>query len=207
MSKTVLIQCILIREGGTKVSIDETDYHFMDDGDGNHVAPVTIQKHIDRFMDIPEGYRLFKGASGQASEPVSMGANVVDPTDWDTIMTQHNTPEPAVGLRTPVAVEPITTAAVEPAPAEPAAVDPITSDAPITPEPAAVEPEPDLEHAVLEPQDPLVAGEVVALKDMNDAQLRTVYEDEVGRKPHPAAKADTMRGSIQATRDEKTEAA
>jgi hypothetical protein len=174
MSKTVLIQCILIREGGTKVSIDETDYHFMDDGDGNHVAPVTIQKHIDRFMGIPEGYCPFKGASGQASEPVSMGANVIDPTDWDARTM------PTAGQQAPEGIQP---AAVEPAPVEPAAVEPVAAVDPITPD------------------------VTIILEDMNDAQLRTVYEDEVGRKPHPAAKADTMRGSIQATRDEKTEAA
>jgi hypothetical protein len=193
MSNTVLIQCVLIREGGTKVSLDETTYHFMDYGDGNHLAPVKNQKHIDTFLKISEGYRRFKGPSGQTSEPViSMGTSVDEPIDWQSRMMATDSQLATASIPPP-----------DPAADEPVAVEPVDP----APNPEAVEPAPDPEHAVLEPQDPSADGKIVALEDMDDSQLRTVYEDEVGRKPHPAAKADTMRGSIQATRDEKTEAA
>lgn len=56
------IQCILIRDGGTRSEIGGVEYHFEPLADGAHVADVTDKSHIDRFLAIPEGYKLYHGA-------------------------------------------------------------------------------------------------------------------------------------------------
>ncbi len=57
------IQCILPRKGGTRVEIDGIEYHFEPFADGAQVADIESEKHIDRFLSISEGYRLYRGAS------------------------------------------------------------------------------------------------------------------------------------------------
>lgn len=44
------------------------------------------------------------------------------------------------------------------------------------------------------------------LADMGEDELRSVYEAEVGRKPHPDAKPETMIARIEATRAEAAKA-
>lgn len=51
------IRCKLIREGGSKITIGETEYHFKPGPDG-HIADVTVKDHVARFLAIPEGYEL-----------------------------------------------------------------------------------------------------------------------------------------------------
>jgi hypothetical protein len=53
------IQCILNREGGSKVEIGGIEYHFAPQADGAHVADVRDNAHIQRFLSIPEGYRIY----------------------------------------------------------------------------------------------------------------------------------------------------
>lgn len=179
--ETTLIECILHRAGGSKVTLGETTYHFIDDGHGRQIAPVENQDHVDRFLDIPEGYRRPKGLAAPAQAPVSMGAQV----ESLTVQTLK------VGEALPLAdkdAEPVpgqteTTQAGTDAPAGPDT----TKDA--TP-PASDAPKGD-----------------TALDDMEADQLRTTFEAELGRKPHPASKDETMRAQIQAARDEKAGAA
>lgn len=61
------IECKLQRTGGTAVKLGTTNYHFTPLTDGAHVAEVTIEEHIARFLSIPEGYRLYS-ADGVAPE-------------------------------------------------------------------------------------------------------------------------------------------
>lgn len=62
-TSTMLIKCLLRRDGGSVVTMkDGATYHFKDDGLGNHVASVTNPDHIQRFMQIPEAYAIFSGA-------------------------------------------------------------------------------------------------------------------------------------------------
>lgn len=58
------IECKLIREGGTRVTIGETEYHFAPRDDGAHVATVEDEEHQDTFLAIPEAYGLYRGAAG-----------------------------------------------------------------------------------------------------------------------------------------------
>lgn len=50
------IRCRQEREGGSKITIDDTIYHFSPDENGHHVAEVSDKKHIRRFLSIKEGY-------------------------------------------------------------------------------------------------------------------------------------------------------
>lgn len=59
------IECILKREGGTVASIDGVSYHFKPNANGAHVAEVKDNKHIARFLGIPEGYAIYEPAGGK----------------------------------------------------------------------------------------------------------------------------------------------
>ena len=50
------IQCLLKREGGTKIELFGVDYHFEPQEDGTHVAEITDKAAIERLLEIPEGY-------------------------------------------------------------------------------------------------------------------------------------------------------
>lgn len=60
------IECKLIREGGTFVTLGTTEYHFIPQDDGAHVAHVADEEHVDLLLSIREGYRLYRGASKNA---------------------------------------------------------------------------------------------------------------------------------------------
>lgn len=55
------IECILHREGGTHVELGGIDYHFEPVADGAHVADVKEEAHIDRFLSIPESFKVYHG--------------------------------------------------------------------------------------------------------------------------------------------------
>ena len=62
------IRCKLIREGGTTIDIDGDEYHFADDGKGNHVAEVSNKAHIKHLLSIKEAY-VAHGGNIAAEEP------------------------------------------------------------------------------------------------------------------------------------------
>lgn len=71
------IECKLKREGGTHVDLGKTKYHFAPLADGAHVALVEDEAHQDRFLSIPEAYRLYRGelAAAPISAPGPAKAN------------------------------------------------------------------------------------------------------------------------------------
>lgn len=52
------IECILKRNGGTIAEIEGVEYHFAEQADGAHVADVESTEHVERFLAIPEAYRI-----------------------------------------------------------------------------------------------------------------------------------------------------
>lgn len=56
------IECILKREGGSKIDLDGTTYHFAPNSAGAHVAAVEDKAHRNRFLSIAEGYQIYDGA-------------------------------------------------------------------------------------------------------------------------------------------------
>ena len=69
----MLIESILIREGGTWVEMDGVSYHFAPTPAGPHICDIDDPKHIGAFLAIPEGYRVFDTQQGPAL-PGSAGA-------------------------------------------------------------------------------------------------------------------------------------
>jgi hypothetical protein len=67
------IECILKRDGGTKTDIGGVLYHFEPLADGAHVAEITEEAHIDRFLAIPEGYKVYHGKEAPEGQPVQIG--------------------------------------------------------------------------------------------------------------------------------------
>lgn len=60
------IECILHRPGGTKVELGGKLYHFEPQDDGRHVADVAVEAHIERFLSIPEAYRILRTPGAEA---------------------------------------------------------------------------------------------------------------------------------------------
>ena len=54
------IECVLKRQNGTVAEIDGINYHFAPQVDGAHVAVIEEVAHIERFLAIPEGYRIYR---------------------------------------------------------------------------------------------------------------------------------------------------
>lgn len=63
------IQCVLLRDGGTKTDLDGLLYHFEPLADGAHVAEIEIEAHIDRFLAIAEGYKIYHGKLSPKGKP------------------------------------------------------------------------------------------------------------------------------------------
>lgn len=67
------IECILKREGGSVVDLGGIEYHFEPVADGAHVAEVEDKAHIDRFLSISEGYKLYHGKEEPKGAPKQIG--------------------------------------------------------------------------------------------------------------------------------------
>ena len=72
------IQCILVRAGGTFADIEGTQYHFEPLEDGAHVAEVSSVTHIDRFLGISEGYKVYHGTQTPAGKPTPIQLAVIN---------------------------------------------------------------------------------------------------------------------------------
>ena len=96
----MLIECIRIREGGTKVALGNATYHFRpsDAHDGRHVAEVENPAHIKTLLGIeayvpvdvaagdetpadPEPEPELDGATGNDDAEGDMAADAPPPTD------------------------------------------------------------------------------------------------------------------------------
>ena len=73
------IECILKREGGSVVDLGGVEYHFEPLADGAHVADVENEAHIDRFLSISEGYKLYHGKEQPKGEPKQIGESTPVP--------------------------------------------------------------------------------------------------------------------------------
>lgn len=67
------IQCILERNGGSRINLGGLEYHFEPLEDGAHVAEVTIEEHIDRFLSIAESFRVYHGNGSPKGMPIQVG--------------------------------------------------------------------------------------------------------------------------------------
>ena len=67
----MLIESIIQRAKGTYVPLGDDVYHFFTHIKGNpsHVCQVTDEDHIQTFLAIKEGYRIFKQPKKAEAEP------------------------------------------------------------------------------------------------------------------------------------------
>lgn len=61
------VECKIIREGGTRAEIGGIEYHFAPLPDGAHVCAVENAAHADRFLEISDAYRLYRGTCTPAA--------------------------------------------------------------------------------------------------------------------------------------------
>lgn len=72
----MIIESIIRRAAGTKVKLGDDIYYFFTHmkGSASHVCEVTDEDHIQTFLSIKEGYRIFKQPK-PAVEPTKAEAN------------------------------------------------------------------------------------------------------------------------------------
>lgn len=90
------IECILHRPEGTIVEMPGKKYHFAPQDDGRHIANVTIDAHIERFLAIPEAYRIARspGAAAAESDATSLlraTANIPDAQPQPAVLGEGET--------------------------------------------------------------------------------------------------------------------
>jgi hypothetical protein len=78
------IESIIARKPGSTISLFGTEYVFTTRSDGKLCADVEDEKHIERFLSIPEGYR---DADGElvAKPTITPARTTVDPVPTYTI--------------------------------------------------------------------------------------------------------------------------
>lgn len=75
------IESIIRRKNGTRVTLDRTEYHFTPNEEGAHVADVENDAHIQRFLSVPEGFKIYRTAKVEKQpepEVVSPGTPATD---------------------------------------------------------------------------------------------------------------------------------
>lgn len=87
----MLIESKIIRPGGSHVSIDKTEYHFAPDKDGKHVCEVADKRHIQRFLSIPEGFKI----AGADDDPeVEVRTVTTGPFESEPVLEEVDDDEP-----------------------------------------------------------------------------------------------------------------
>lgn len=105
----ILMKCLLIRAGGTHVNIDGANYHFKDDGMGNHVCAISDMKHVSRLAGIPEAYEIF-GAAPQPETAIGLGMTL-PPVQVGQITSAPQAPTQLMNSDKPKDAEPLKTTA------------------------------------------------------------------------------------------------
>ncbi|QMV32515.1 hypothetical protein 2A_00037 [Ralstonia phage Darius] len=78
------IECILKRQGGTKVTLEGVEYHFAPLEDAAHVAEVESEPHCKRLLSIPEAYQPYRPASSTGAPQTLVPANKL--TNAETLL-------------------------------------------------------------------------------------------------------------------------
>lgn len=74
------IKCKLIRHGGTRVDFGNVEYHFKANAQGDHVADVTDEDHIDALLAIGEAYEPYQDAAGDEAQGDLLDTTTAKPT-------------------------------------------------------------------------------------------------------------------------------
>jgi hypothetical protein len=90
------IECTLRRKGGTFVEMPGKTYHFAPTPeDERHIADVANDAHIERFLAIPESFRIARspGAEAVETDATALLRGTVPPIDTAPTETQ---PDPSL---------------------------------------------------------------------------------------------------------------
>lgn len=184
------IQCLLIRQGGTKVELEGSTYHFHAGNDpagkGRHICFVENKAHAQRFMQIAEAYALADDAEEAVittTAPASAGARAAVNDTAGTLQQGADAVAPGPG----VSLDPGPVTLGPPQGTEAQAV---TGSALPVPQPDSP-----TTGTTLPTEDDLAAMTLDA--------LRAQAEAELGRKPSPKAKEPLLIAQILAVRSEK----
>lgn len=168
------LECLRIREGGTKVELGSSTYHFKPRvPDGRHVATVTDEAHRDTLLGI-SAYRIAPALA------VLTGTTAIvapEPIIEDASVDLDGDQPPAEGAKEA---------------AQEAADTADATEAPAKPEEAATAPETTGSAPVSEP------GTASPYDAMDRDELATAFEARFGRKPHPQTALDTLRAKLMA---------
>jgi hypothetical protein len=87
------IECVLKRKGGTHVEMPGKKYHFAAQDDGRHIAEVENTDHIERFLAIPEAYRIARAPGSkhdQSQASASLASTVKLPDAPPQVLVDPN---------------------------------------------------------------------------------------------------------------------
>lgn len=102
----IIMKCLLIRQGGTKIDLDGVNYHFKDDGLGNHVATIDNMKHVTRLAGIPEAYEIF-GSAVATDTAISLGVTLTAAQSEATSAVTQAVVAPVAPVAAPVVEAPV----------------------------------------------------------------------------------------------------
>lgn len=201
---STVIESIIRRKGGTKVRLNGTEYHFTPDEEGRHVAEVSKNAHIQRFLAVPEGFRLLDDEDeGEERDGLNGGLQpneggdepseeeVSEMRGWYKELTGND----GEGMTFEQLSEAVEVAEAESRLNDSAnsADDDADSDADPEPEPEpGVTTEPKADEVPLERQDPATVDE---------AALRAHFEEVIGEKAHPRMKVENIQARIIETKN------
>lgn len=194
---STVIESIIRRKGGTKVRLNGTEYHFTPDEEGRHVAEVSKNAHIQRFLAVPEGFRLLDDEEeGEERDGLNGGLQPNEDDDqpseeefaemlsWYKELTGND----GEGMTFEQLSE-----AVEVAEAESRLNDSSDDDAEQEQDQEpGVTTEPKADEVPLERQDPATVDE---------AALRAHFEEVIGEKAHPRMKVENIQARIIETKN------
>ena len=171
------IECILRREGGSKIELCGTEYHFAPLDDGAHVADVENEAHQDRFLSISEAYRLYRGASEVSTAPAASGLQQAALLGSSVHAASYEINGKTYSLGDVVAL---------------AAASFDVAD--------WNELEDDTRHELIDEQLDKLAADTNGDGNVDEgeelAALRAEYEAKFGKKPHSAMKAETLKAKL-----------
>ena len=84
------IECLLKREGGSKIDLGDEIYHFEPNAEGVHVAEVTNEDHIATLLAIEEGYKEFGVEKTKTPDKTPVITTLIlKGSDWEPVEVEY----------------------------------------------------------------------------------------------------------------------
>lgn len=196
---TLLIECLQHRDGGTRIPMPSGEtYYFKPDGQtpARHVALVSNEDDISRFLAVPEGFRAIGRIAKSEASATALGV-AANPAPTTAPVTSADTPVTlANDLRSEMTAEE--------ADAQETVAQNITEALSGGPTTATEAPANGESQSETNPgAAPGTPNAATGLDELEDEKLRELFLLEIGRKPNPQAKRTTMIAQIVANREER----